>query len=731
MAADHQLSWSTVRLSSKPVLQVDSFEDELELLWRRTKRWPINSAAFLSADSGGAEALARRRAAVEELTGQFALHDYRDEWLAAVVFLMDRAAASQESGSEAAIFACKPLWRAAVLLVFKLAGADTELDCDVKDLLTPLMRDLRGLKDQEKALATCWEEALAAEFRLCRLLDFNLQVPTPLDLVGCLSSAVLSAAAGSTSPWPGVVKGRVSVAASLASARVLASTRFVSTTRFESLAAYLLELAMFLRPEEAYGRGCPMAVLVMAVVSLALHGFCEEGAAPPEPCVAALAAEQKRLLPAAADEKQLLWMLESLHLLWARSSASGQNSVAQKWSDRATGLQGELPRHAASCLASASAHALATASPLVTSTPQRQLKHRLWCGASVQKSEAPWKRRAERSKLPGNATAGPSPPAKSCAVREPSGESMSSSKCISSPQVAQKCASRTSQQQGEQQQRSAGRRKEEQVLAPRQLKQPLWELALGMRDVWWGEKVRHIRERLLQRGERSSPEQRTLRRDNSNINNINNNKNSNNNSNNNISNNNSNKDTDCGHLKRKPQTAFPETWESTGSSLLKRARGESVPALSCAGFAKAISDFASREACMNRAQKPAANERLAASLYFCQPEQKLRRQLLQNQRRRQSRCLWRPQLKLRSSPPELHPPPELQPPEELQPSEAPNKPPEEPAVPLQELRPALRELQSFSAPGNQNQSSTSLVTGRAASWNRRAAKLLRDIASPE
>jgi hypothetical protein len=314
-------------------------QKELRLLGQRLHRCHLDTSSF--ADEASPVAAARRRE-IQEWTRWFALNDFRDDWLATAIFLIDRAAtrAVQQGHDSTSIFSSRNLWSAAVMLALKLSSATTELDCEVKDLLSPPAATAGRMTTSDR-----WEQVYAAERYLLRLLNFDVAMPTPLELVQSLCRTVL-AGGQVTTAWTGAQKGYVFIARAPPKSQQM--PRRSPLTRFEALATYLLELSLHLRPAEALSGeagSSQVHILAVAIVSLALHSFGDEGVSegPPQGCLDALASASSILLGEASARLPLA--LETLHGLWARTPPG--SCVAEKWSERATALGGALPRHTA------------------------------------------------------------------------------------------------------------------------------------------------------------------------------------------------------------------------------------------------------------------------------------------------------------------------------------------------------------------------------------------------
>ena len=112
-------------------------ERQVERLLRQSQRCNVHSKAFSSSSSS--DMMQARQTALEELTKRFSSLDYRDEWLVAATWLVDKAfsvaagsvAQHQDSANPAAcagdIYKSKTFWLGAVLMMVKMYGAETEL----------------------------------------------------------------------------------------------------------------------------------------------------------------------------------------------------------------------------------------------------------------------------------------------------------------------------------------------------------------------------------------------------------------------------------------------------------------------------------------------------------------------------------------------------------------------------------------------------------------------------
>eukprot|EP00930_Biecheleria_cincta_P048372 TRINITY_DN33698_c0_g1_i1.p1 TRINITY_DN33698_c0_g1~~TRINITY_DN33698_c0_g1_i1.p1 ORF type:complete len:534 (+),score=113.10 TRINITY_DN33698_c0_g1_i1:38-1639(+) len=361
-------------------------ERQVEHLLRRSQRCSAHSRAFSSSSSSStaSDAVRVRQTALEELTRRFSSLDYRDEWLVAATWLVDRAAASPAAGAQqqdAAARACdvyksKPLWLGAVLMMVKMLGADTELDCDPKEIMMPLMLDWPedphdesdGSRTRKERLQKCWNEMVKGEQRICNLLGFDLLVPTPLDLLQALAAVILKAG-GEESPWSGFEKCEISVIRGSPGAKKPA--KVLAMTRFEALAGLLVELGLMRRPAEVYGSDQSARLLAFAAIHLSLYGFFKElpddslALQAPKACTSAFARLQSRLL-SEEEAKMLPSVCGMLHRLWEEAETNSC-PVTQKWTRRSMGPGIKLPKPTSATAEDLSAHT----EPLSQTPPRR------------------------------------------------------------------------------------------------------------------------------------------------------------------------------------------------------------------------------------------------------------------------------------------------------------------------------------------------------------------------
>jgi len=248
---------------------------------------------------------------------------------------MDRAAA------KAPVLGSKRHWLAAVLMVLKMQGADTELHCDVKEIMRPLMlgwhQDPPNSKQEHEQLQLFWEEILVAEQKLFMLLNFEVLVPTPLDLLKALLGIVFAAG---RDEW---AEGHVKVARSHPLADK--EPKDVALTRLEALAFLLLELGLLLQPQEAFaGKAGGAQLLAFAAFWTAHHAISREtSSSPSETCKQTLMRAQGLLLTTKAEVAELGKLMKSLQQLWAKVDKRSC-STTKKWTHRSTGLGGDLPK---------------------------------------------------------------------------------------------------------------------------------------------------------------------------------------------------------------------------------------------------------------------------------------------------------------------------------------------------------------------------------------------------
>eukprot|EP00927_Polykrikos_kofoidii_P032324 TRINITY_DN27578_c0_g1_i1.p1 TRINITY_DN27578_c0_g1~~TRINITY_DN27578_c0_g1_i1.p1 ORF type:complete len:839 (-),score=161.10 TRINITY_DN27578_c0_g1_i1:40-2556(-) len=146
---------------------------------------------------------------------QFNRLGYRDEWLASMVSLADRAISAAMSPRAP----CRPLqadgrsvlqeehfWLACALIALKMSEAEAELDAHIRDVVLRLA--LVGSRG-----ARLWNNIRRAEFWICALLDFRLFFPTPFELTVRLGLELLHAGSpvGFETGWRGFVEGRHSL----------------------------------------------------------------------------------------------------------------------------------------------------------------------------------------------------------------------------------------------------------------------------------------------------------------------------------------------------------------------------------------------------------------------------------------------------------------------------------------------------------------------------------------
>lgn len=362
-------------------------ERQVEHLLRRSQRCDAHSKAFGSASSSDSDLMQARLAALEELTRRFSNLDYRDEWLVAATWLVDRAAIAARSTAvqqdeakkdalRGELYKSKSFWLGAVLMMAKMLGADTELDCDPKEIMMPLMLDWPNeprdesdaSRTRKERLQRCWNEMVQSEQRICHLLGFDLLVPTPLDLLQALAAVISKAGEGSS--WSGFDNGEISVIQGSPGAKKPAKKLAVS--RFEALAGLLVELGLLRRPAEVYGSSHNARVLAFAAMRLSLQGFFSEfpdsplASQAPKSCAIAFARLESRLL--SEEEKQLLpSVCAMLHKLWEETETKSC-PVMQKWSRRSLGPEVKLLKPTDVAAEALRAHK----EPLSQTPPRRQ-----------------------------------------------------------------------------------------------------------------------------------------------------------------------------------------------------------------------------------------------------------------------------------------------------------------------------------------------------------------------
>jgi len=373
-------------------LRPECFADEerqVEHLLRRSQRCNVQSRAFSSSSSSSSatDTVQARQTALEELTRRFSSLDYRDEWLVAATWLVDRAssvaagsaAQHQDSADPAAcagdIYKSKPFWLGAVLMMVKMLGADTELDCDPKEIMMPLMLDWPNepleesdaSQTRKERLQKCWNDMVKAEHQICNLLGFDLLVPTPLDILQALAAVILKAGKGSR--WSGFEKGEIPVIRGSPGAKKPA--KVLPVTRFEVLAGLLVELGLMRRPAEVYGSSQSTQVLAFAAIHVSLQGFSEElpddsqALQAPKACISAFARLQSRLL-SEEEVNKLPSVCAMLHRLWDEAETKSC-PVLQKWTRRALGPGIKLPKPTGAVAEDLSVHE----EPLSQTPPRR------------------------------------------------------------------------------------------------------------------------------------------------------------------------------------------------------------------------------------------------------------------------------------------------------------------------------------------------------------------------
>ena len=337
-------------------------ERQVERLLRQSQRCNVHSKAFSSSSSS--DMMQARQTALEELTQRFSSLDYRDEWLVAATWLVDRAfsvaagsaAQRQDSANPAAcagdIYKSKPFWLGAVLMMVKMYGADTELDSDLKDIMMPLLLDWPRKPFEESGasqtrterMQNCWNEMVKVERRICTLLDNDLLVPTPLPLLQALAAVISKAGEGSS--WSGFEKCEISL--NRGSSRAKKPAKALPVTRVEALAGLLVELGLMRRPAEVYGSSQGAQVLAFAAMHVSLLSFFEElpdyfqTLQAPKACISALARLQSHLL-SEEEVHKLPCVSAILHRLWHEADTKSC-PVLRKWARRGLGLGIKLPK---------------------------------------------------------------------------------------------------------------------------------------------------------------------------------------------------------------------------------------------------------------------------------------------------------------------------------------------------------------------------------------------------
>lgn len=291
-----------------------------------------------------------RRAAIDFFTEAFEYYYFRDEWLASVVNLLDRIAvayAREYAQRAAAVTNCvgsprtttRPLrarssnarspngspkeealaeWLAVVLCVLKLSPAEAELETmSVKDIIFQLASGCsRG--------PGIWDRIVQAEFRIYRLLDYHVALPTAHDIAVriaveiCAAGRRIEVVPGDTR-WAGLQEEQV---------RAPRDELTMPTPRFTLLACFLVELAIAHVEEEVYRHTAPPAALALAALHLALHSFGDR----PRRCAEAFDVAHRTVLQREESNRYLPRLVSSLHQIWQQPPE--ESKVMQKWSNR-------------------------------------------------------------------------------------------------------------------------------------------------------------------------------------------------------------------------------------------------------------------------------------------------------------------------------------------------------------------------------------------------------------
>jgi hypothetical protein len=360
----------------------------------------LNSRSAGSRVNGGTlQGLERSRgAAIAWLAAKFAACGWRDEWLSAVIFLMDRAASVAAAKSAAAegaspmvarpasspispaaaagfvrqsaaerLMSCGVHWLAAVLSVLKLSEADNELGSpEMRDVLLALSARCPDQRFFGQSDNRVWEAIVKTEFRLMHMLSYRLAMPSSMDLT---SRIALDVCAAAPDTWAGLqeitmpsifLPCRTGGQATTVPAPEDVMGAGPSSQRLPTvccLAFYLVDLAIVHRPAEAYGMpplatqpsGQPAAALAIAALAVAVQAFAGgEEAAAAERCVEALREAQATVLSDDELQRYVPTLISTLSALWSRPPA--MSPVTRRWQvHRAYAVHGPTPCQCLCC----------------------------------------------------------------------------------------------------------------------------------------------------------------------------------------------------------------------------------------------------------------------------------------------------------------------------------------------------------------------------------------------
>ena len=244
----------------------------------------------------------------------------RDECFVAMLALMDRMTVlGTRQATPVGTDEVVAEWLAAVLVVSKQSQCEAELNISPKDII-------RRVTSRAEEL---WPSIVQAEFRIYRVLDYRVALPTALDITiriaADISIAVKAAERqGPPVSWLGMVEGSLPAPS---------SELVASTPRFALLAYFLVELAFAHAPADIYGCGASPLALALTCLRLSLHSFGE----PPPQCEGAL----EKATQGAEVNGSVAKLALRVQELWSHLPNS---AVVRKWAAREQKLGGPLPR---------------------------------------------------------------------------------------------------------------------------------------------------------------------------------------------------------------------------------------------------------------------------------------------------------------------------------------------------------------------------------------------------
>jgi hypothetical protein len=306
----------------------------------------------------------------------FEANNFRDEWLISVISLLDRIAAAQQAlqarsgrslrrNDSFAAMSDDAQMFAAALCVLKLSSAEAECDpLGIKDLITDLSKFVS--KHFGPCRDAAWKQIVEAEFRMYRLLEYKVGVPSAADLNMRIILDIVNAARKATGSevWPGLKKERV-----VAPRQSLTT----SAARVVCLSSYLVELGLVHAQDEVYRDGTPPAALALAAAKLALYAFGE----PPAQSIFEYDKAVKQILKHEEAERMLPSLESAIRAVWKSPPSDRQGNlcpVVVKWRARQAKYEhGPLPE-AWGCSEPLSQAACQVEPALLT--PQRELRRK-------------------------------------------------------------------------------------------------------------------------------------------------------------------------------------------------------------------------------------------------------------------------------------------------------------------------------------------------------------------